>query len=106
MALQTDVLQIPFSVAHLLEVAAETAAAPCGCLILRLYPRMLECMQGVEWGKSLPPVLLLHGTADTCALVSNATQFSKALEEAGAQVSCHFLAPLGISSPVVRTMLG
>lgn len=45
-------------------------------------------MQGVEWGESLPPVLLLHGTADTCALVSNATQFSKALEEAGAKVGC------------------
>ena len=44
-------------------------------------------MQGVEWGESLPPVLLLHGTADTCALVSNATQFDKALKEAGAQVS-------------------
>lgn len=23
-------------------------------------------MQGVEWGKSLPPVLLLHGTKDAC----------------------------------------
>lgn len=42
--------------------------------------------QGVKWGQSLPPVLLLHGTADTCALVSNAAQFSRALEEAGAEV--------------------
>ena len=41
--------------------------------------------QGVSWGSNLPPVLLLHGTADTCALVSNATQFAKALQEAGAQ---------------------
>ena len=49
---------------------------------------LCRVMQGVEWGESLPPVLLLHGTADTCALVSNATQFDKALEEAGAQVSC------------------
>lgn len=47
----------------------------------------------MEWGKSLPPVLLLHGTADTCALVSNATQFSRALEEAGAQVSCLSMPP-------------
>lgn len=31
-------------------------------------------------------MLLLHGTADTCALVSNATQFAKALREAGAEV--------------------
>ena len=48
--------------------------------------------QGVTWGSDLPPVLLLHGTADTCALVSNATQFARALEEAGAQaraVSLH-----------------
>ena len=44
-------------------------------------------LQGVEWGKSLPPVLLLHGTEDTCALVSNATQFAGALKEAGARVS-------------------
>ena len=56
---------------------------------LLLYESSLCCgMQGVEWGESLPPVLLLHGTADTCALVSNATQFDRALEEAGAQVSC------------------
>ena len=44
-------------------------------------------MQAVEWGESLPLVLLLHGTADTCALVSNATQYVEALEKAGAQVS-------------------
>ena len=50
-------------------------------------------MQGVEWGTSLPPVLLLHGTSDTCALVSNATQFSQALDEAGAQVSCCLSSP-------------
>ena len=50
--------------------------------------RESQCAQGVEWGESLPPVLLLHGTSDTCALVSNATQFSQALDEAGAQVSC------------------
>jgi acetyl esterase/lipase len=43
-------------------------------------------VQGVTWGESLPPILLLHGTADTCALVSNATQFKEALEEAGAKV--------------------
>lgn len=86
--------QISFAAAHLLEVAAEAAAVPCCCFIsLRLYSKMLKCMQGVEWGKSLPPVLLLHGTADTCALVSNATQFSKALEEAGAQVGCLFKLP-------------
>ena len=42
--------------------------------------------QGVAWGSALPPVLLLHGTADTCALVSNATQFAKALREASADV--------------------
>ena len=53
-----------------------------------VHESLLCCgLQGVEWGESLPPVLLLHGTADTCALVSNATQFDKALEEAGAQVS-------------------
>ena len=51
-----------------------------------LHSPLCNCVQGVEWGKSLPPVLLLHGTSDTCALVSNATQFSRALEEAGAQV--------------------
>ena len=44
-------------------------------------------MQGVDWEESLRPVLLPHGTADTCALVSNATQFNGALEEAGSQVS-------------------
>ncbi|EIE18373.1 PRENYLCYSTEINE methylesterase [Coccomyxa subellipsoidea C-169] len=36
---------------------------------------------GVEWGASLPRVLLLHGTRDTCALYSNATQFRDALLE-------------------------
>ena len=49
--------------------------------------------QGVKWGQSLPPVLLLHGTADTCALVSNAAQFSRALEEAGAEVGDQLCMP-------------
>lgn len=43
-------------------------------------------MQGVQFGNRLPGVLLLHGTADTCAPVDNATQFADALREAGAQV--------------------
>ena len=42
--------------------------------------------QGVEWGDKLPAVMLLHGTADTCAPVDNATQFAEALREAGAEV--------------------
>lgn len=42
--------------------------------------------QGVEWGASLPRVVLLHGTADTCALFNNATQFRDALREVGAKV--------------------
>ena len=61
-------------------------AAMLSCLVHESL--LCRGLQGVEWGESLPPVLLLHGTADTCALVSNATQFDKALEEAGAQVSC------------------
>lgn len=48
--------------------------------------------QGVEWGASLPRVVLLHGTADTCALFNNATQFRDALREVGAKVRCKFLA--------------
>lgn len=36
-------------------------------------------------------MLLLHGTDDMCALVSNAVQFKKALQEAGAQVRCQSL---------------
>ncbi len=44
--------------------------------------------QGVEWGASLPRVVLLHGTADTCALFSNATQFRDALREVDAKVRC------------------
>ena len=60
-------------------------AAMLSCLVHESL--LCRGLQGVEWGESLPPVLLLHGTADTCALVSNATQFDKALEEAGAQVS-------------------
>ncbi|KAK9918580.1 hypothetical protein WJX75_005121 [Coccomyxa subellipsoidea] len=44
------------------------------------------CVKGVEWGAQLPRVLLLHGTGDTCALFSNATQFRDALQEVGAKV--------------------
>ncbi|CAL8465640.1 g5176 [Coccomyxa elongata] len=44
------------------------------------------CVKGVEWGASLPRVVLLHGTADTCALFNNATQFRDALREVGAKV--------------------
>lgn len=45
-----------------------------------------DLAQGVEWGAQLPRVLLLHGTGDTCALFSNATQFRDALLEVGAKV--------------------
>ena len=41
--------------------------------------------QGVKWGGQLPRVLLLHGTADRCALVGNAQQFAETLRDAGAQ---------------------
>lgn len=41
--------------------------------------------QGVQWGGQLPRVLLLHGTADRCALVGNAQQFAETLRDAGAQ---------------------
>jgi len=41
--------------------------------------------QGVKWGGRLPRVVLLHGTADRCALVGNAQQFAEALRDAGAQ---------------------
>jgi len=40
----------------------------------------------VKWGGRLPRVVLLHGTADRCALVGNAQQFAEALRDAGAQV--------------------
>ncbi|CAK0731873.1 hypothetical protein CVIRNUC_000054 [Coccomyxa viridis] len=60
------------------------------------------CIKGVEWGESLPPVLLLHGTADTCALVSNATQFDKALEEAGAQVEIRYYEGETHTSPLIE----
>ncbi|CAL5224096.1 g6725 [Coccomyxa viridis] len=60
------------------------------------------CIKGVEWGKSLPPVLLLHGTSDTCALVSNATQFSQALEEAGAQVELKYYDGETHTSPLIE----
>ena len=39
----------------------------------------------MKWGGRLPRVVLLHGTADRCALVGNAQQFAEALRDAGAQ---------------------
>ncbi|KAK9820850.1 hypothetical protein WJX81_002179 [Elliptochloris bilobata] len=52
---------------------------------LRLFSPA-HCIKGVKWGGRLPRVVLLHGTADRCALVGNAEQFAEALRDAGAQV--------------------
>ena len=74
----------------------------CSCTGSRHFHDML--VQGVKWGQSLPPVLLLHGTADTCALVSNAAQFSHALEEAGAEVGYQLCMPCSGTDPLRYTI--
>ena len=43
-------------------------------------------VHGARYAHLMPPVLLLHGTRDTCAPLHNATQFAKALLGAGIQV--------------------
>ena len=45
-------------------------------------------VHGARYAHLMPPVLLLHGTRDTCAPLHNATQFTKALLGAGIQVCC------------------
>lgn len=45
-------------------------------------------VHGARYAHLMPPVLLLHGTRDTCAPLHNATQFAKALLGAGIQVVC------------------
>lgn len=44
-------------------------------------------VHGARYAHLMPPVLLLHGTRDTCAPLHNATQFAKALQGAGIQVN-------------------
>ncbi len=43
-------------------------------------------VHGAHYAHLMPPVLLLHGTADTCAPLYNAKQFHQALHRAGVQV--------------------
>eukprot|EP00884_Botryococcus_braunii_P011670 jgi/Botrbrau1/20503/Bobra.145_2s0061.1 len=57
---------------------------------------------GVKWGRGLPQVLLLHGSEDGCALVTNAVQFKKALEEAGAQVALMLYDGQTHTSPLIE----
>ena len=40
-----------------------------------------------QYAAKMPPVLLLHGTDDTCALVKNVMQFEEALRKAGVKAS-------------------
>ena len=40
-----------------------------------------------QYAAKMPPVLLLHGTNDTCALVKNVMQFEEALRKAGVKAS-------------------
>ncbi len=44
-------------------------------------------VHGAQYAHLMPPVLLLHGTKDTCAPLYNAKQFHQALHRAGIQVS-------------------
>jgi len=64
---------------------AAAAASARGAQAGRGAERARARAQGVEWGGRLPRVVLLHGTADRCALVGNARQFAEALRDAGAQ---------------------
>ena len=43
-------------------------------------------VHGAQYAHLVPPVLLLHGTKDTCAPLLNAQQFDQALQRAGIQV--------------------
>ena len=44
------------------------------------------CVHNAQYSHLVPPVLLLHGTRDTCAPLSNAVQFEGALQRAGIEV--------------------
>ena len=44
------------------------------------------CVHNAQYSHLVPPVLLLHGTRDTCAPLSNAAQFEGALQRAGIEV--------------------
>ena len=59
-------------------------------------------LQGISWGKSLPPVLLLHGDSDTCAPIDNAEKFAKALEQEGAQVELKTYKGQTHTSPLIE----
>ncbi|KAK9798997.1 hypothetical protein WJX73_000658 [Symbiochloris irregularis] len=60
------------------------------------------CVKGVHWGHTLPSVLLLHGTADTCAPLNNAVQFAEALREAGANVEVKWYDGQTHTSPLIE----
>ncbi len=59
-------------------------------------------MQGISWGKHLPPILLLHGDSDTCAPIDNAQKFAKALEEEGARVELKTYKAQTHTSPLIE----
>ena len=51
-------------------------------------------VHGAQYASLMPPVLLLHGTKDTCAPLANAQQFDQALQRAGIQVMFMKQSPL------------
>ncbi|KAK9805124.1 hypothetical protein WJX72_000318 [[Myrmecia] bisecta] len=60
------------------------------------------CIKQFAYSKELPPVLLLHGTQDTCALVANAVQFADALRESGALVKLKLYDHQTHTSPLIE----
>ena len=50
-------------------------------------PAMAVMQAEAQYAAKMPPVLLLHGTDDTCALVKNVMQFEEALRKAGVKAS-------------------
>eukprot|EP00891_Asterochloris_glomerata_P004744 jgi/Astpho2/4744/e_gw1.00067.198.1_t len=52
-----------------------------------LSPVYFVMQAEAQYAAKMPPVLLLHGTDDTCALVKNVMQFEEALRKAGVKAS-------------------
>lgn len=59
-------------------------------------------VHGARYAHLMPPVLLLHGTRDTCAPLHNATQFAKALLGAGIQVCGLIIGTVHVHSCLVN----
>ena len=63
-------------------------------------------VHGARYAHLMPPVLLLHGTRDTCAPLHNATQFAKALLGAGIQVCGLTIGTVHVHSCLVNCTVG